>query len=112
MTKPSANKSSSKTFPKAAKAFSQTDVLRSILASKNFGAEAVMHDFAQRYKPVVATTLLHQLHLYAKGEVYREITNQDQLDEFYAAVNELLTAVYYFCEHDENVTDKLPGEGS
>ena len=74
------------------------EVMRFILSNKNFGAEAVMHHFSSRYDPLIASTLLHQLHLYAKGEVYREVENQKELDEFYSALNELLVAVYFFCE--------------
>lgn len=88
------------------------EVMRFILSSKNFGAESVMHNFSSRYEPLLASTLLHQLHLYTKGEVYREAENQKELDEFYSALNELLVAVYFFCEKLKLEQAAMPDEVS
>lgn len=91
----------------------ELDGLRFILANRELGAEAVMHDFASRFSPLVSTTLLHQLHLYATQEVYRPLENKDDLDEFYEALNDLLAAVYSLSakKKEEGVDRTAEGKG-
>lgn len=91
----------------------ELDGLHFILANRELGAEAVMHDFASRFSPLVSSTLLHQLHLYATQEVYRPLENKDDLNEFYEALNDLLAAVYSLSakKKEEGVDRTAEGKG-
>ena len=83
-----------------------------ILSNPKLGAETVMHDFASRFSPVVASRLLHQLFLHGQGKVYDTVDNQPQLDEFYVAMNELLMAVFHFAEELKLEHAEMPEEES
>jgi|GEM_PF-6434652 len=74
------------------------EVLRFIQANKKVGSKIVMHDFVSRFNPEEATKLLNQLNLCAQGKGPDKIENQDELDEFYVAMNELLIAVYHYSD--------------
>jgi len=70
-----------------------------LILSNEKGAEAVMHDFTARYSLVKASAQLHLFSLYAQGHRYHCIddSEQERMNQFTEAMNDLLMAVYHLC---------------